>query len=357
MALPFPGDDVLTALRLVRSWPRIEALLKAWEDVARAIPHPELRRQALSSLEKKRFHCLGGSLYALGAPLSRREAVERAIVALQTISDYLDNLVDRSPHGGEADFRRLHRAFLAALQPGTPREDYYALHPFREEGYLPALVRACQEALSQLPHWPSLKEHALSFARRYVELQVRKHVPGKKAREDLLLAFYREETRRVPSLGEVEWPEQAAASGSTLGIFALFALAAQDRPPRRALLTALEEAYYPWLGGLHILLDYYIDGEEDRDGGDLNFVAYLPHHRVEERLLLFYRRAWDHARRLPGPLHRAAVHGLPGFYLSDPKAWTPSMGERSQKLLTRMGRRPRLFFRIASRLRKRGILR
>ncbi|MDI3270592.1 MAG: DUF2600 family protein [Bacillota bacterium] len=358
MDLPSTFAEILTIVRLVRSWPRIEELLSRWEVQARSISDPELQTQALASLSKKRFHCLGGSLYALEAPLKRRDAVQRAIVALQTISDYLDNLVDRSPHGGEEDFRRLHRAFLLALQPGEPQEDYYALHPLAEDAYLPSLVAACQGALEELPHWPFVRNEALSFARRYVELQVRKHVPGRQKREELLLAFYREEAARNATLGDITWPEQAAATGSTLGIFALFAVAAQDSPPDEARCRALERTYYPWLGGLHILLDYYIDLDEDRDGGDLNFVAYLPPgDEGLQRLLLFYRRSLEEAKGLPGPLHCAAAHGLPGFYLSDPKAWTPSREGQTRRLLKKLGPKPRLLFRLSRWLRHMNVLR
>ena len=33
-------------------------------------------------------------------------------------------------------------------------------------------------------------------------------------------------------------------------------------------------AFFPWIGGFHILLDYFIDQVEDDCHGDLNFVAY-----------------------------------------------------------------------------------
>jgi len=37
-------------------------------------------------------------------------------------------------------------------------------------------------------------------------------------------------------------------------------------------LTQVKNSYFPWVQGLHILLDYLIDQEEDRINGDLNFV-------------------------------------------------------------------------------------
>ena len=61
----------------------------------RSIPNPELRKQALASIEHKTFHCEGGAIMALMANEHYQEAI-RFIVAYQTISDYLDNLCDRS---------------------------------------------------------------------------------------------------------------------------------------------------------------------------------------------------------------------------------------------------------------------
>jgi len=46
-----------------------------------------------------------------------KEAI-RFIVAYQTISDYLDNLCDRSTSSDPADFRALHESMLHALTPG-----------------------------------------------------------------------------------------------------------------------------------------------------------------------------------------------------------------------------------------------
>lgn len=55
----------------------------------------ELHSQAIASIEHKTFHCEGGGILALLANEHREECI-RFIVAYQTISDYLDNLCDRS---------------------------------------------------------------------------------------------------------------------------------------------------------------------------------------------------------------------------------------------------------------------
>jgi hypothetical protein len=147
----------MTAKILFGVIPRVRYYLDYWKGRAAAIPEPELRRQALASIETKTFHCEGGSLYALLARDRRDEAI-RFIVAYQTISDYLDNLCDRSTSLDPDDFITLHESMRHALTPGIRPVNYYRLRSEQEDnGYLADLVRTCQEVLSravaELPHW------------------------------------------------------------------------------------------------------------------------------------------------------------------------------------------------------------
>ena len=86
---------MMTTKIILRVRPDVRRHLQEWKTRAEKIPDPELRRQALMSIETKDFHCEGGAVYALLAGDHYDEAI-RFIVAYQTISDYLDNLCDRS---------------------------------------------------------------------------------------------------------------------------------------------------------------------------------------------------------------------------------------------------------------------
>ncbi|MGD1058885.1 MAG: DUF2600 family protein, partial [Solirubrobacteraceae bacterium] len=61
------------------------------------------------------------------------------------------------------------------------------------------------------------------------------------------------------------WPTSCpatASAGSSLGLFALIAAAAHPSlPPADA--SAIEDAYWPWIGALHSLLDSLIDKADD----------------------------------------------------------------------------------------------
>jgi len=290
--------------------------VRGWRRRASAIPDPELRRQALASLRLKRFHADGGCVYATAAPRGpSQENLVRLIVALQTISDYLDNLCDRSGSLDPEDFRQLHRAMSDSVEPGAPLHDYYAHRSGREDGgYLADLVRTCQRCVAALPGYQTVARQVSELVELYSDMQVHKHV-RREERVPRLTEWYG--SRR----GDLDWWEFSAATGSTLGMFTLFQ-AALDGDVTPETTQQLRAAYFPWVCGLHILLDYLIDEEEDRRGGDLNFVGQYPsRERAYQRIELFAQRALRAAKRLPAArFHRLVIQGLVGMYLSDPKA-------------------------------------
>ncbi|MGD0153709.1 MAG: tetraprenyl-beta-curcumene synthase family protein [Thermacetogeniaceae bacterium] len=353
----------LVARFVVHIFPEVERELGHWQQRLEAAGDPELRRQGLASIEKKRFHAQGGSIYALSVTASGAGATTRNlvafIVAFQTISDYLDNLCDRAaPASGHpldtAAFRQLHRAFTDALDPDSGAADYYRFYPCCDDGgYLPALVEQCRQSLRQLPSYDLVQGDLLRFAGLYSDLQTFKHT-FRSQREGLLQNWFAVHAAAYPDL---DWWEFAAATGSTLGIFALCA-AATDPHLAPEAVSRLSSGYFPWISGLHILLDYFIDQAEDEAGGDLNFISYYPDPgRCRERLLLFLQRSLDRAAALPDPLfHTTVVRGLPAFYLSDPKVNDQGFEQTAGTLLSAGGRETLSMYRACRLLRWLGKL-
>ena len=64
--------------------PEVRQQLGEWREKAERIPDPELRRQAISSMTTKQFHCEGGAVYA-AANLPQRHILIPLIVAFQTM--------------------------------------------------------------------------------------------------------------------------------------------------------------------------------------------------------------------------------------------------------------------------------
>jgi tetraprenyl-beta-curcumene synthase len=296
--------------------PEVRAELVRWRKLAQAIPDSELRKQALDSMDTKQFHCEGGGVYA-AANLDKRHVLIPLIVALQTISDYLDNLCDRSTSLDPDDFRLLHQSMLDAVTPGAQVRDYYALRSEQDDGgYLQALVRQCQVSVAELPAYRHVEKHVRELVGLYADLQVYKHI-AQASRERELLRWWERHSADYPQL---RWNEFAAATGSTLGMFMLF-LAASDEKLDARQADAIRESYFPSICGLHILLDYLIDQAEDRVGGDLNFCNYYDNQQtLNERMGWMVQAARRSADRLPfRHFHRMIVEGLVALYLSDPK--------------------------------------
>ncbi|WP_372663915.1 tetraprenyl-beta-curcumene synthase family protein [Cohnella sp.] len=321
--------------------PEVRAELNRWRAIANAIPDPELRKQALDSMNAKQFHCEGGGVYA-AANLEQRHILIPLIVALQTISDYLDNLCDRSTSLDPDDFRLLHQSMLDAVTPEAPTANYYSFRVEQDDGgYLLALVMKCRNSIAALPSYEYVQKHVRELVQLYADLQVYKHITHSK-REQELLNWWGIHSARYPQL---KWNEFAAATGSTLGMFMLF-LAASDSSLDAHQAETIKESYFPSICGLHILLDYLIDQAEDEIGGDLNFCSYYENQQMlNERMGQMVLAARKSADELPfGHFHRMIVEGLVALYLSDPKVRDQREVRKTAKLLMKGSPWTRLFF-------------
>ncbi|HZK25666.1 MAG TPA: tetraprenyl-beta-curcumene synthase family protein [Oscillospiraceae bacterium] len=344
-------DYTLILPYVTRIFPLVDRELNVWLAKASTIPDPELRKQALASIDKKRFHCQGGSIYALYTREKSTELIH-FIVALQTISDYLDNLCDRVPGASEESFRRLHQAILAAVDIEETCQDWYEHYPFcNDGGYLKQLVARTRETLVRLPGYQDVRTTLRSLLQLYVDLQVYKHIE-EPLRVERLVHWY---SQNHSLASDVYWWEFSAASGSTLAVFLLTAMAAAG-PVSKSEIEQVLACYFPWLCGFHILLDYFIDLDEDQQHHDLNFVDCYPTPLVAERgLLNFLSAALQKTAALHRPaFHRTVVYGLLALYLSDPKANVPERKKLSQQLLRTGGNEALWLHRCCLLLRKLG---
>lgn len=316
-SMQVPSNPGMLMLGIYREViPRVRKYLELWHKEAEKIPDPELRKQALLSINSKTFHCEGGSIYGLLAK-EQIEPTIRFIVAYQTISDYLDNLCDRSTSLDPEDFRTLHQACLDALTPDVECINYYHLRQEQDDGgYLIKLVKTCQNVLKKLPSYQVIAPCLHELADYYCNLQVHKHVKVQE-RVPRLKAWFEEHRNQIP---EMKWYEFSACTGSTLGIFCLIAYAGNPNFSKE-LAIKVKNSYFPWVQGLHILLDYFIDQEEDRIGGDLNFCTYYKSEQeITERFLYFLKNADQAVCQLPDKhFHRMINRALLGVYLADKK--------------------------------------
>ncbi|NGP44226.1 tetraprenyl-beta-curcumene synthase family protein [Bacillaceae bacterium SIJ1] len=328
-------------------FPEVHNQLKEWKARAATIPDDELREQALKSIDHKTFHCEGGAVYALLSGKAHFKECVKFIVAYQTISDYLDNLCDRSTSLDPVDFEALHESMAHALTPGAVPVNYYRHRTEQnDEGYLQALVETCQGVLARLPAYDLIADHLLTLEGYYADLQIHKHVK-KEEREERLIRWFEAHRHTVP---EMTWYEFSACAGSTLGIFCLASYAFHSSFTKEDA-GQIYQGYFPYVQGLHILLDYFIDQEEDRMEGDLNFCEYYESREsMIQRFEHFVTKADDHLRGIPNEkFHRLVNRGLLGLYLSDDKVNETKLSKKIARSIRQLGGFPSLFFYVNGR--------
>ncbi|ODA41971.1 tetraprenyl-beta-curcumene synthase family protein [Desulfosporosinus sp. BG] len=352
VALPMNSGRLIYYF-IAQVFPIVKQELTGWQRMAAKLPDARLSQQATESIRTKTFHCQGGSIFALYPGVNKTEAIQ-FIVAYQTMSDYLDNLVDSLEVQDEVAFSQLHLAMQEALNPEAVPSDYYLYYPYREDGrYLERLVKTCQESVRKLPSYKLVQEDAIKFAKLYSHLQTYKHLAVEE-REEKMLNWITPHLKEYPDI--TTW-EFGAATGSTLGIFSLYAVAFNPQLTAKEV-QKISRAYFPWICGLHILLDYFIDLREDRETSQLNFVAYYQDIGMTfQRLQQFEENSLKQAERLDYPkFHRAVVQGLLAMYLSDEKGMDTDIRSVTKQLLGDSGLGVNLLYWMCCQLRKRKSL-
>jgi tetraprenyl-beta-curcumene synthase len=289
--------------------------VRIWRARAQEIPDPALRRIALQAHSEKRGNLEGAAAFAAFVQPASRHATVRAVVAYQTMFDYLDNLSEEPSEDPIADARQLNGALLSAIAPGEPHHDYYPRRRCGEDGgYLRALICACQTTLIALPSFATIAELAREATERVITYQSLNHGDGN-GRHD---SFERWARASGKAHTRLHWWETAAAAGSTLDLFALIA-AATDPALDPGVARMLGAAYFPWVGALHSLLDSLADQVEDLATGRRGLIDYYGSpDEAADRIAAIAGEAMSQVDELPGGYgHTLIVAAMTSFYLCD----------------------------------------
>lgn len=289
--------------------------VRIWRARAQEIPDPALRRIALRAHSEKRGNLEGAAAFAAFVPPAGRHAAVRAVVAYQTMFDYLDDLAEEPSENPIVDGRQLGGALLAAIAPGEPHHDYYPRRRHSEDGgYLHALIAACRTALTALPSFATIAGLAREATERVVTYQSLNHGDGN-GRHD---SFERWARASGNAHARLRWWETGAAAGSTLDLFALIAAAA-DPALDPGLARMLGAAYFPWVGALHSLLDSLADRGEDLATGKRGLIDYYRSpDEAADRIATIASEAISQVSELPGGHgHTLIVAAMTSFYLCD----------------------------------------
>lgn len=279
------------------------------------IPNPALRCLALEGLDRKRGNLEGAAAFAAFVPARSRPSVVKALVACQAICDYLDLLSEQPCHDPVVNGYRLHEALIVAVSRGEPHRDYYIHHPHGEDGgYLMALVDAVRASLAALPSATSVGEPLERAAERIAVYQSFNHGDAQGSYEPFE-RWARQAT--AAHTGLRPW-ETAAGAGSTLAVLALIASAA-DPLLGGSAAREIEEAYFPWIGSLHSLLDSLVDHEEDVATDGRALVGYYASPAdAAARMRRIAKEALRRAIALPGGRrHVLIVAAMTSFYICE----------------------------------------
>jgi tetraprenyl-beta-curcumene synthase len=332
-----------TAITLARAtptywcsvYPQVRRELADQRRRAAAIPRAPLRAVALEVLDSKRANIDGAAAFAVFAPRARRPAVIRAQVAFQSLYDYLDALAEQPHPDPVLESRRLHGALTAALDPCAPDGAQDAQPGDGEDGgYVQGTVERCRAALRALPGYPAVRAPAARFGAQIVDYQSFNvsQEPGPQAQ------FARWASQMTPPGCGLRWWETAASAGSSLGLFALIAMAAQPGVSSAEAL-AVERAYFPWIGALHSLLDSLIDLDEDRASGQRALIEnYTDAGEAAWRLRLLAQESRRRAAALAhSDRHLLMLAAMASIYLAEPQAQDPHARAARRAVLRALG--------------------
>jgi tetraprenyl-beta-curcumene synthase len=289
-----------------------------WQGRAEGIPSNKLRQLALEAHEAKAGNVEGATAFAAFVEPRWRKKVIRAQVAFQSAYDYLDTLAEQPSSSPASNAHQLHLALLAACDRSSRLVDYYAYNEHCEDaGYLAKLIEDCRRSLEALPSWSVSASSIRRLARRIVAYQSLNLTEAQGGQAGLA----RWAERETPTGADLAWWETAASAGSSLGVFALIAASAQDDLSSTEA-NSIEQAYWPWIGALHSLLDSLVDLAQDSAAGQRSLLDnYESREEAAQRLREIAELALGAADRLPRAQgHVTVLTAMATFYLAGHKA-------------------------------------
>jgi tetraprenyl-beta-curcumene synthase len=296
-------------------FPRVALEVCRRRTLATRIPDPVLRGLALEALDRKRCNLEGAAAFAALVSRPSRPFVVKALVACQTICDYLDLLSEQPSRDPIANGYRLHEALIVATTPGKSHSDYYLHHDHSDDGgYLRELIESVWEALAALPLLSLIAEPMRRAAERIAAYQAFNHGDTFGSYEP----FERWASAETHPATGLHWWETGAGAGSTLTLFVLIASAANPRL-KPSDVRAIEDAYFPWIGALHSLLDSLVDRDEDVATGERGLIDCYPSPvDAAIRMRTIAGEALRRAAALPcGRRHRLIVAAMTSFYICE----------------------------------------
>jgi tetraprenyl-beta-curcumene synthase len=238
-------------------------------------------------------------------------------------------------------------ALVDATDPDRPMTDYYAFHPWYDDGgYLAALVLAFRDACRSLPSYANVRAVLVHEARRARVLGLN-HEPNPRRRDAALRTWAQDEFHDEFDRHGLSWFELTAAASTSLRVHALLSLATRPRVSDD-MVAGTFAAHWPWVSLAATMLDSYVDQHEDRARGNHSYVAhYRDHDTAVARIAESVLRALQGALSAPDGYRHAVIVGcMVALYLSKDSARSPELRASTDVLAASGGSLVRLLLPI-----------
>jgi tetraprenyl-beta-curcumene synthase len=336
-------SSIHTAVALARAvwreltWglPGTARQVSEWRARAAAIPDAALRADALQAIEEKRTNIDGAVLFST-IPRHRSPELQRLLIAFEILADYLDCTSERGAFVGIHNGRQLHRALIEALEPDIALSDYYACHPWQDDGgFAAALVQTCRQECARLPSYGAVGPF-VARAAALAQVLALNHEEDQQRRDELLRGWTAEQF--PDRLDELAWFEWTGGASAWLTVLALLAIAAEaDCSITQARATF--SAYLPWISLAGTMLDSYGDHDADVTSGAHSYIAhYGDANEATQCIAAITRRALTEASGLRnGARHRVLVSAMAAMYLSKASTRRPGWRTHTRTLIGASG--------------------
>lgn len=249
----------------------VDREVNRWRALAKTIPDPILRADALESLAAKRTLVEGAARF-WSIPARRNRQLLRALVTFQVMADYLDTRSEVTARHRGGGIGSMMEAYVDAVDIDRPVSDYYRDHPGSDDGgYLRTLVTTCRACCASLPRYPEAHQLLAAHARFARSLDIQ-HDADVARRTRVLGTFVSDEMGG--GTAQMPWFEKAAAACSAIVVLGLLPLAAEPSTTAEDLRHA--ESAYTWIATLSMMLDSYADQHDDAAAEHISFVAFYP---------------------------------------------------------------------------------
>lgn len=329
-------------------FPQVENLLRHWKNQGKNCGDELLSIQAISSISQNKLNTRIASIYSLYPGVNMNKTL-KFIVSFQTICNYLDKLCAQIDVNDRTTFVQLYIALRDAVDPNRTLSDYYLYYPYKKDNdYLVKLVQECRKHVEYLPSYHLVIGHIKKLVQLYSDVQSCKHLDST-LREQALTLWANRYLETYPGLS---WWELCASASSTLGIFALFVLAHDQRITEEEVEKVFS-SYFPWICGFNTLLDSFVKSQEDLLMRNINYTFYYDNlKKCEDRLCTFLDRSLKCCDTIKyGGFHKTIIKDLLAMYLSDSKAFFGMNRLASMSLIKNGGEKTVLYQNIYRSLR------